>query len=123
MEEHSTYPPYAVADNRKNGSLSLQFLTVGCNLPSNSKFGANFPSIGSQHQIIEWNGRFRQISILAFIMFIVHESFTMTENKTNIEKAEKLLDILDKHMQEENCKHSPNDLFEEYEFDDSLKNN
>lgn len=56
-------------------------------------------------------------------MFIVHESFTMTENKTNIEKAEKLLDILDKHMQEENCKHSPNDLFEEYEFDDSLKNN
>jgi len=73
--------------------------------------------------IIEWNSRFRRISILAFIMFIVHESFTMTENKTNIDKVAKLLDILDKHMQEENCKHSPNDLFEEYEFVDSLKNN
>ena len=43
--------------------------------------------------------------------------------KTNIDKASRLLDILDKHMQEENCKHSPNDLFEEYDFDDSMKNN
>ncbi len=47
----------------------------------------------------------------------------MTANKTNIDRVAKLLDILDKHMQEENCKHSPNDLFEEYEFDDALKNN
>jgi hypothetical protein len=47
----------------------------------------------------------------------------MTANKTNIDKVSKLLDILDKHMQEEICKHSPNDLFEEYEFEDSLKNN
>lgn len=47
----------------------------------------------------------------------------MTANKTNIDKVSRLLDIIDKHMQEENCKHSPNELFEEYEIDGSLKSN
>lgn len=47
----------------------------------------------------------------------------MAEKKTNTDKVSRLLDMLDKHIQEENCKHSPNELFEEYEIDESLKNN
>lgn len=47
----------------------------------------------------------------------------MTANKTNIDKVSRLLDIIDKHMQEENCKHSPNELFEEYEIKGPLKSN
>jgi hypothetical protein len=47
----------------------------------------------------------------------------MAAKKTNIDKVSRLLDNLDKHMQEENYRHSPDDLFEEYEIDDSLNNN
>ena len=32
-----------------------------------------------------------------------------------IDKITKLLDLLDKHIKEENCRHSPNDLLKEYE--------
>lgn len=38
----------------------------------------------------------------------------MSEN-TKIDKVSKLLDLLDKHLKEENCIHDPKDLFEEYE--------
>ena len=43
-------------------------------------------------------------------------SFTMTSNRTNLDKVSKLLDVLDKHIKEENCMHSPQELFEEYEI-------
>jgi hypothetical protein len=32
-----------------------------------------------------------------------------------IDKVAKLLALLDKHMEEENCRHSPNELLKEYE--------
>ncbi len=38
----------------------------------------------------------------------------MTDPK-RIDKIAKLLDLLDKHIKEENCRHSPNDLLREYE--------
>jgi hypothetical protein len=34
--------------------------------------------------------------------------------KERIDKASKLLDLLDKHIKEENCRHSPTDLLQEY---------
>jgi hypothetical protein len=45
----------------------------------------------------------------------------MTKIRTSIDKVSKLLDILDKHLKEKNSQHSPKELFEEYEIDDSLK--
>ncbi|HEY9399272.1 MAG TPA: hypothetical protein VIP29_05180 [Nitrososphaeraceae archaeon] len=33
----------------------------------------------------------------------------------NIDKVAKLLDLLDKHIREKNCRHSSKDLFREYE--------
>ena len=47
----------------------------------------------------------------------------MTSNRTNFDKVSKLLDVLDKHIKEENCRQSPQELFEEYEIDDFLKKN
>jgi len=38
----------------------------------------------------------------------------MTDPKS-IDKIAKLLDLLDKHIKEENCRHSTNDLLREYE--------
>jgi len=35
--------------------------------------------------------------------------------KKSIDKVAKLLDLLDKHIKEENCQHSPIDLLREYE--------
>ena len=32
-----------------------------------------------------------------------------------IDKIAKLLDLLDRHIKEQNCRHSPNDLLKEYE--------
>ena len=46
----------------------------------------------------------------------------MTTNGASIDRISKLLDVLDKHLKEENCRHTPKELFEEYEIDDSLKN-
>jgi hypothetical protein len=40
----------------------------------------------------------------------------MTKNGTNIDKVSKLLDVLDKHMKEKDCSHSPSELFEELEI-------
>jgi hypothetical protein len=45
----------------------------------------------------------------------------MSTSGASIDKISKLLDVLDKHIKEENCQHSPKELFEEYEIDDSLK--
>ena len=38
----------------------------------------------------------------------------MTTEKS-IDKVAKLLNLLDKHIKEENCRHSPKDLLREYE--------
>jgi hypothetical protein len=38
----------------------------------------------------------------------------MTTRK-NIDKIAKLLDLLDNHIREQNCRHSPKDLLKEYE--------
>jgi hypothetical protein len=35
--------------------------------------------------------------------------------KKNIDKVAKLLDLLDRHVKEDNCRHSPKDLLREYE--------
>ena len=35
--------------------------------------------------------------------------------KKSIDKVAKLLDLLDKHIKEENCRHSPKYLLREYE--------
>ena len=43
--------------------------------------------------------------------------------KKSIDKVAKLLDLLDKHIKEENCRHSPKDLLREYgEINDCLIN-
>lgn len=39
---------------------------------------------------------------------------TPNPSKKSIDKTAKLLDMLDKQIKEENCRHSPNDLFEAY---------
>ncbi|MDW0265456.1 MAG: hypothetical protein QN717_06485 [Nitrososphaeraceae archaeon] len=45
----------------------------------------------------------------------------MTTKGVSIDKISKLLDVLDKHIKEENCTHTPKELVEGYEIDDSLK--
>ena len=35
--------------------------------------------------------------------------------KKSIDKVAKLLDLLDKHIKEENCRHCANDVLREYE--------
>jgi len=62
-----------------------------------------------------------QLKLLSSLLYI--NNFTMTSNRTNFDKESKLLDVLDKHIKEENCRHSPHELFEEYEIDDFLKKN
>jgi len=52
---------------------------------------------------------------LAFIKFIVHSlAHQMTTTKSK-DKIVKLLDLLDKHINEENCRHGPEELLKEYE--------
>jgi len=54
--------------------------------------------------------------------FVVQQYFRkITTEGVSIDKISKLLDVLDKHIKEENCRHTPKELFEEYEIDDSLK--
>ncbi len=53
--------------------------------------------------------------------FIVHQYFKkMTTIGTSIDKISKLLDVLDKHIKEENCRHTPKELLKEYENYDLL---
>ena len=40
----------------------------------------------------------------------------MTKNGTNIDKVAKLLDVLDKHMKEKDCLHTPSELLKECEI-------
>jgi len=48
--------------------------------------------------------------------FIVQQySRKMTTKGATINKISKLLDVLDKHIKEENCRHTPNELLKEYE--------
>lgn len=37
----------------------------------------------------------------------------MAKNGASIDKISKLLDVLDKHMKEKDCPHSPSDFLEE----------
>jgi hypothetical protein len=54
--------------------------------------------------------------------FVVQQYFRkMTTKGVSIDKISELLDVLDKHIKEENCRHTPKELFEEYEIDDALK--
>ena len=53
-----------------------------------------------------------QLKLLSSLLSI--NSFTMS-NRTNLGKVSKLLDVLDKHIKEENCRHNPQELFEEYQ--------
>ena len=39
----------------------------------------------------------------------------MSKNSQN-DKVSKLLDLLEKHLKEENCTHDPKDIFEEYKL-------
>ena len=39
----------------------------------------------------------------------------MAKGKTNIDKVSKLLDLLEEHLEEENCRHSPEEFLKEYE--------
>ena len=39
----------------------------------------------------------------------------MTTKGVSIDKISKLLDVLDKHIKEENCSHTPKELLNEYE--------
>jgi hypothetical protein len=34
--------------------------------------------------------------------------------KKSVDKVAKLLDLLDKHIKEENCRHNPKDVLKEY---------
>jgi hypothetical protein len=36
-------------------------------------------------------------------------------NRESIDKVAKLLDLIDKHIREENCQHNPEELLQEYE--------
>jgi hypothetical protein len=39
----------------------------------------------------------------------------MTKNGTSIDKVSKLLDVLDNHMKEKDCPHTPSELLKECE--------
>ena len=39
----------------------------------------------------------------------------MTSNGTNIDKVSRLLDVLDKHMKEKDCQHTPRELLKEFD--------
>jgi hypothetical protein len=52
----------------------------------------------------------------AFMKFNVQQySRKMTTKGANINKISRLLDVLDRHIKEENCRHTPKELLKEYE--------
>ena len=54
--------------------------------------------------------------LVAFMNFIVQQYFRkMTTKGVSIDKISKLLDVLDKHIKEDNCRHTPKELLKEYE--------
>jgi uncharacterized protein YaaN involved in tellurite resistance len=53
--------------------------------------------------------------------FVVQQYFRkMTTTGVSIDKISKLLDVLDKHIKEENCSHTAKELLKEYENYDYL---
>lgn len=49
--------------------------------------------------------------------FVVQQYFRkMTTKGVSITKISKLLDVLDKHLKEENCPHTPSELLKECEI-------
>jgi len=52
---------------------------------------------------------------LAFIKFIVYSLAHQMKTTKSKDKIAKLLDLLDKHINEENCRHGPEELLKEYE--------
>ena len=60
---------------------------------------------------------FRQVT---FINFIVHSLLPM-KNRKSIDKINKLLDLLEKHIREKNCSHSSIDLLSEYQKLNSIE--
>ena len=55
--------------------------------------------------------------LVAFMRFIVQQNFRkMTTSGVSIDKISKLLDVLDKHIKEDNCRHTPTELLKEYEI-------
>ena len=53
--------------------------------------------------------------------FVVQQYFRkMTTKGVSIDKTSKLLDVLDKHIKEENCSHTAKELLKEYENYDLL---
>jgi hypothetical protein len=50
----------------------------------------------------------------AFIKFIVHSLAQPMTTKIHFDKISKLLDLLDRHINEKNCRHTPKELLEEY---------
>jgi len=54
--------------------------------------------------------------LVAFMRFIVQQYVRkMTTSGASIDKISKLLDVLDKHIKEDNCRHTPKELLKEYE--------
>jgi len=62
---------------------------------------------------MDYNDELSSIFV-AFIKFIVHRVASQMTTRKRIDKIAKLLDLLDKHIHEENCRHSPKDLLREY---------
>ena len=60
--------------------------------------------------------RFRRFSnslnILQTLTSLLYINTNMTKNRTSIDKVSKLLDVLDKHMKEKDCPHTPSELKE-----------
>ena len=55
-------------------------------------------------------------SACTFMNFIVQQyDRKMNTSGASIDKISKLLDVLDKHIKEENCRHTPKELLKEYE--------
>lgn len=52
---------------------------------------------------------------IAFIYLLSLAYLPTMYTKKNIDKVAKLLDLLDRHIKEDNCRHSPKDLLREYE--------
>lgn len=50
----------------------------------------------------------------SFIKFIGQQACTSMTKRTNGDKASRLLNILDKHLNEKNCQYNPEDLFDQY---------
>jgi len=53
--------------------------------------------------------------LVAFMRFVQQYDRKMTTSGASIDKISKLPDVLDKHIKDENCRHTPKELLKEYE--------